>query len=109
MSARGTRLPGRPATRSPDEMGNRTLALGLQVLQAVARMPSPPTLSEVAQRLEMPPPRAARYLHSLARNDFLRFDSQTGRFDLGPAVIELGMLAMARTDAIRLALDLMRP
>jgi DNA-binding IclR family transcriptional regulator len=90
-------------------MGNRTLALGLQVLQAVARMPSPPTLTEVAQHLDMPPPRAARYLQSLARNDFLRFDNQTGRFDLGPAVIELGMLAMARTDAIRLALDLMRP
>lgn len=106
---RGSRLPGRPAVRSPEEMGNRTIGIGLTVLQTVARMPSPPTVSEVAHALDMPAARASRYLSSLMQCDFLRHDALTGRFDLGPAVIELGMLAMARTDAIRLALDLMRP
>jgi DNA-binding IclR family transcriptional regulator len=107
--SRGTRLPGRPTVRSPEEMGNRTMAVGLMVLQTVARMASPPSVSEVAHALGMPAARASRYLSSLTQSGFLRHDALTGRFDLGSAVIELGMLAMARTDAIRLALELMRP
>jgi len=109
MSPRGTRLPGRPTVRSPEEMGNRTIGVGLTVLQTVARMPSAPTVSEVEYALGMPAARASRYLASLTQSEFLRHDALTGRFNLGAAVIELGMLAMARTDAIRLALELMRP
>jgi DNA-binding IclR family transcriptional regulator len=95
--------------RSPDETGNRTIGVGLKVLQTVARMPSPPTVSEVAEALDMPPPRASRYLSSLCQAEFLRYDSRTGRFDLGAALIELGMTAVMRTDSVRLAVDLMHP
>jgi DNA-binding IclR family transcriptional regulator len=106
---RGTRLPGRPAIRNPEETGNRTISVGLKVLQTVARMTSPPTVSEVAAALDMPPPRASRYLSSLCQAEFLRYDGRTGRFGLGAALIELGMTAVMRTDSVRLAVDLMHP
>jgi DNA-binding IclR family transcriptional regulator len=105
---RKTSLRGRPSTRDPLEAGNRTILIGLRLLQAVARMREPATLTEIAQRTDMSVSRAYRYLTSLAQAGFLQQDPATGKYDLGPAAIELGTAAMARVDAIRLASDAMR-
>jgi DNA-binding IclR family transcriptional regulator len=105
---RKTSLRGRPSTRDPLDAGNRTILIGVRLLQAVARMREPATLTEIAQRTDMSVSRAYRYLTSLAQTGFLQQDPATGKYDLGPAAIELGTAAMARVDAIRLASDAMR-
>jgi DNA-binding IclR family transcriptional regulator len=103
-----TSLRGRPSTRDPLDAGNRTILIGVRLLQSVARMREPATLTEIAQRTDMSVSRAYRYLTSLAQTGFLQQDPATGKYDLGSAAIELGTAAMARVDAIRLASDAMR-
>src|SRR3954466_6303378 len=83
-------LPGRPPTRSQEAAGNRTATLGLELLQAIARMNGPATLTEIAQALDMSAPPPSRYLASLRQSEFLDQDESTGKYDLGPAAIELG-------------------
>jgi DNA-binding IclR family transcriptional regulator len=105
---RKTSLRGRPTTRDPLDAGNRTILIGVKLLQAVAQMREAATLTEIAQRTEMSISRAYRYLTSLTQTGFLQQEAATGKYDLGPASIELGLAAMARVDAIRLASDIMR-
>jgi DNA-binding IclR family transcriptional regulator len=108
ITRRKTSLRGRPSTRDPLDAGNRTILIGVRLLQAVARMREPATLTEIAQHTDMSVSRAYRSLTSLAQTGFLQQDPATGKYDLGPAAIELGTAAMARVDAIRLASDVMR-
>jgi DNA-binding IclR family transcriptional regulator len=103
-----TSLRGRPSTRDPIDAGNRTILIGVKLLQAVAQMREAATLTEIAQRTDMSISRAYRYLTSLTQTGFLQQEPSTGKYDLGPASIELGLAAMARVDAIRLASDVMR-
>jgi DNA-binding IclR family transcriptional regulator len=105
---RKSSLPGRPGTRDPMEAGNRTIVIGVRLLQAVSRMNGPATLTEIAQRTGMSISRAYRYLTSLTQTGLLRHEPETGKYDLGPAAIELGLAAMARVDMIRIASDVMR-
>ncbi len=90
------------------DAGNRTIVIGVRLLQAVSRMNGPATLTEIAQRTGMSVSRAYRYLTSLTQTGLLQHELETGKYDLGPAAIELGIAAMARVDAIRLASDIMR-
>jgi DNA-binding IclR family transcriptional regulator len=101
-------LPGRPSTRDPLEAGNRSTMVGLKLLQAVADMREPATLTEIAVTTDMAISRAYRYLTTLAQSGFLRHDPTTGKYDLGLASLQLGIAAMARVDAIRFAGDVMR-
>lgn len=105
---RKSSLPGRPGTRDPMDAGNRTIVIGVRLLQAVSRMNGPATLTEIAQRTDMSISRAYRYLTSLTQTGMLSHEPETGKYDLGPAAIELGIAAMARVDAIRVASDVMR-
>jgi DNA-binding IclR family transcriptional regulator len=101
-------LPGRPPSRGQAATANRTATVGLELLQAIARMNGPATLTEIAQALTMSVTTTSRYLASLSQAEFLHQDDSTGKYDLGPAAIELGAAAMSRIDAVRLASDLMR-
>jgi DNA-binding IclR family transcriptional regulator len=105
---RKSSLPGRPGTRDPADAGNRTIVIGVRLLQAVSRMNGPATLTEIAQRTGMSISRAYRYLTSLTQTGLLTHELETGKYDLGPAAIELGIAAMARVDMIRVASDVMR-
>lgn len=104
-----TGLRGRPAKLPPEKSGSRTILAGLVLLQAVAQLKEPATLTEIAKKMGMSPSRTFRYLKSLTQAEFLKQDPATGRYDVGLASIELGLAATARLDAVRLASDLMRP
>ena len=104
-----TGLRGRPAKLSAEKAGSRTILAGLVLLQAVAQMKEPATLTEIAKAMGMSPSRAYRYLKSLTQAEFLKQEPSTGRYDIGLASIELGLAATARLDAVRLATELMRP
>jgi DNA-binding IclR family transcriptional regulator len=102
-------LRGRPAKLPAEQAGSRTILAGLMLLQAVAQMKQPATLTEIAKAKGLSTSRAYRYLKSLTQAEFLKQDPSTGRYDIGLASIELGLAATARLDAVRLATDLMRP
>lgn len=107
MQQKKSQLRGRPALHRREEVGNRTVLVGIRLLQMVAQASGPGTLTEIAKRTGMSPSRTYRYLASLTQAGFLEQDPGTGRYDLGPAAIELGISATARLDPIRMASDLM--
>lgn len=84
------------------------MLVGMAVLEIVARMEMPVSLTTIARSAGMSLTRTSRYLMSLTQRGYLRQDEETGKFDLGPAVLELGMAAIARMDAVRLTADGLR-
>ncbi len=106
----GPRAPaaGRPATRSPEAAGVRTLLMGITLLKTIARLPEPANLSDIARRAHLPVSRAHRYLTTLVQGGMLTVDPSTGLYRLGPAAVELGVAAMSSTDWLQIATNVMR-
>jgi DNA-binding IclR family transcriptional regulator len=88
-----------PTTR---RRGIQSVEIGLNVLQAVSSLGRPSTLSAISQACDMAPPQVHRYLQSLIASGMARQDQGSGRYDLGPGAIKLGLAALARTDAFKL-------
>ncbi|MBB3349518.1 IclR family transcriptional regulator [Sphingomonas sp. BK069] len=82
--------------------GIQSVEIGLQVLKVMNALGGPSTLSAIAQAAGMAAPQVHRYLQSLIASEMAQQDAETGRYDLGPAALKLGLSALARTDAFRL-------
>lgn len=83
--------------------GNRTVATGISILKTIASMKGPATLTEISAASRMLPMRTQRYLKSIAEMGLVSYDGETGRYDLGPAIIDLGLTALSRLDSVKLA------
>lgn len=81
--------------------GIQSVEIGLRVLQSVNELGMPSTLSAIAQACGMAAPQVHRYLHSLIAAGMASQNPVSGRYDLGPAAIKLGLGALARTDAFK--------
>ena len=73
------------------------------MLEALAELSEPSTLSAIAQASELSTSQAHRYLASLVASRMAQQDPLTGRYDIGPALLKLGLGALARVDAFRIA------
>lgn len=98
---------GRPALLPPEQSGNRTVMIGLDLLKAVVAAAKPLPLTDIAEQMKMSPSRTHRYLSSLCQAGFLRKDIDSGRYDVATGAIELGIAAAARVDGMRLAAKVM--
>lgn len=83
--------------------GNQTVATGISILKTIACMKGPATLTEISSASKMLPMRTQRYLKSIAQMGLVSYDSDSGRYDLGPAIIDLGLTALSRLDSVKLA------
>jgi DNA-binding IclR family transcriptional regulator len=99
---------GRPAQLSPDAAGNATALVGLELLKAISQAGRALALTEIAQASDMSPSRTHRYLSSLLQAGFVQKESDTGRYEIGPATIEIGIAAMRRFDPGMALADIMR-
>lgn len=82
--------------------GIQSVEIGLGILEALAGLGQASTLSAVAQAAGMAAPQVHRYLQSLIIAGMAYQDPATGRYDLGPKALKLGMAALSRIDAFRL-------
>ncbi len=71
------------------------------LLEAGSALP----LSQLARQAGMPAAKAHRYLVSLIRGGLVKQDIASGLYDLGPMALELGLAALNRMDALKLADD----
>jgi DNA-binding IclR family transcriptional regulator len=85
--------------------GNRSIVVGVALLNVIAKLGKPATLSEIAAAAAMSPTRTHRYLLGLVRTRLIEHNPLTGRYDLGSQVIELGVAALGRVDAVRLGIE----
>jgi DNA-binding IclR family transcriptional regulator len=90
---------GRPQRLNPDQAGNMTVLIGLNLLKGLASAGKPLGLTEIGRMTNMSPSRTHRYLASLTEAGFVRKDEESGRYDIGAATAELGFAAIRRVDS----------
>jgi DNA-binding IclR family transcriptional regulator len=83
----------RPTTRRSIQ----SVETGLRLLATLAAAGGPATLTSLSARSGLSPSQTHRYLQSLIAAGMALQDA-SGRYDLGPAVIRVGIAALARTD-----------
>lgn len=105
--------PGAKAARSRktgDAMprhGIRSIVVGVDLLNKLAAIGRPASLSEIAAAAGMSPTRTHRYLLGLAGTRLVEQNPVSGRYDLGSQIVELGVTALGRVDAVRMATDVL--
>ena len=82
--------------------GIQSVEVGFALLDALARAPGPLMLRDLAAAAHMSAAKAHRYLVSFQRLGLVMQDA-SARYDLGPAALKLGLAAITRLDAVKLA------
>ena len=83
--------------------GIQSIEVGFALLDALARSRGPLMLRDLAAGARMSAAKAHRYLVSFQRLGLVSQDAATTRYDLGPAALKLGLAAITRLDAVKLA------
>lgn len=84
-----------------DAGGVQAVDTAVRVLSALVDMGAPLTLKTVAERAEMQPPKAHRYLVSLCRSGLAERDADTGGYRLGTLAVRMGLAAIRHLSVVR--------
>ncbi len=77
--------------------GVQSVEVGMRVLKALAQIGDQASLNQIAEAVDLPAPKAHRYLASLVESGMVKRTSR-GRYDLGPYVLELSTRFLSRLD-----------
>ena len=83
--------------------GIQSIEVGVPLLRVLADHGAPMMLRDLAREAGMPAAQAHRYLVSFMRTGLVAQDPLSGRYDLGPFALDLGLASLARLDAVRVA------
>ncbi|MCZ8253327.1 MAG: IclR family transcriptional regulator [Hylemonella sp.] len=83
--------------------GIQSVEVGYALLEALARARGPLMLRDLAASAGMSAAKAHRYLVSFQRLGLVSQDAASARYDLGPAALRMGLAAITRLDAVKLA------
>lgn len=92
--------PSRPADA---RQRVQSVEVGMRLVQALADAGRALGLTDLATAANMPPAKAHRYLQSLIATGMAEQVRETGRYDLGPAALGIGLAALGRIDPVRIA------
>jgi DNA-binding IclR family transcriptional regulator len=85
--------------------GVQSVEIGMRIIGALGAATGALSLKALAAAAGLPASNCHRYCVSLVRAGYLRQDSRSNRYDLGPRLIEAGLAALARTDAVAVATE----
>lgn len=88
---------------SSDRQGIQSVEIGFRLLRILASNNRSMMLRDIAAGAGMPSAKAHRYMVSFMRTGIVEQDPATGRYDLGPYALELGLAGLGRLDPVRLA------
>lgn len=95
-----------PATpEAPTPKGVQSATVAIAILRTLIEGGRPLYLREVAAASGMASSNVYRYLLSFVQAGMVVQEPQSGRYDLGPLAIQLGLSALRRVDAVDLAVD----
>lgn len=83
--------------------GIQSIEVGFQLLKALAAAPRAQMLRDLAAAAQMNPAKAHRYLVSFQRLGMVAQDPDSGRYDLGPFALQLGLAGLNRLDPVKKA------
>ncbi|MEZ0191606.1 IclR family transcriptional regulator [Ralstonia solanacearum] len=90
-----------------DRAGIQSIEVGAQLLVALTRASRAMALGDLARAAGMHPSKAHRYLVSLQRVGAVSQDPLTGRYELGPFALRLGLASLNRVEAVSRARPLL--
>ena len=85
------------------QRGIQSIDVGGRLLHALTRSDGAMMLKELAEAADMPAAKAHAYLVSFCKLGLMEQDAVTGRYDLGPLALELGLVSLNRLDAVKIA------
>jgi DNA-binding IclR family transcriptional regulator len=94
-----------PKAKQKARRGIQSVEIGLRVIAALRGAAGPQTLKELALSSAIPSSNCHRYLVSFVRAGFVSQDPATGRYDLGPQLLQAGLAALSRLDAVAVGTD----
>src|SRR2546423_2046547 len=83
--------------------GIQSIEVGGQLLLALTEHGAPMMLRDLAREAGMPPAKAHPYLVSFGKLGLIEQDPLTGRYELGPLAMQMGLITLQHMDALRLA------
>lgn len=86
-----------------ERAGIQSVEVGFGLLDALGQAAGPLMLRDLAKAANMSAAKAHRYLVSFQRLQLVVQDGDSTRYDLGPAALKLGLSALERLDAVKLA------
>lgn len=89
--------------KAKQRQGIQSVEAGSKLLRTLAASSRAMMLKDLAKGAGMAPAKAHRYLVSFIRSGLIAQDAATGRYDLGPFALELGLSSLARLDIVKLA------
>lgn len=88
-----------------DRRGIQSVEIGLRLIDALRDAPGSLSLKALATAAELPISNCHRYCVSFVRSGYMQQDARSGRYDLGPRLIQAGLAALVRSDAIAVATE----
>ncbi|SMG00259.1 IclR family transcriptional regulator [Burkholderia singularis] len=83
--------------------GIQSIEVGFRLLDVLTHEPRAMMLRDLAQRAQMSPAKAHRYLVSFLRLGVVSQDPVSGRYELGGFALQMGLARLARVDGVKLA------
>lgn len=86
--------------------GIQSIETGGRLLTALVEDGGPMSLSDLAKKAGMPAAQAHPYLVSFGSFGLIEQNPLTGRYELGPFALQLGLISLQRLDPIRIAIPM---
>lgn len=83
--------------------GVSSVEIAVHMLKTLAAFRRPVTLTEISKSLRVGPGKVHRYFVSLQKEGLLAKQPNTGRYELGPLSLSIGLSALEQIDAVRFA------
>jgi DNA-binding IclR family transcriptional regulator len=89
---------------SGERRGIQSIEVGGALLRALVDHGGPMLLGDLAKKAGMPSAKAHPYLVSYGNLGLIQQDAATGRYELGPFALQMGLISLQRVDPVRLAI-----
>jgi len=86
--------------------GIQSIEIGGRLLTALVEQGGPMSLGDLAKKAGMPSAKAHPYLVSFASFGLIGQDPLTGRYELGPFALQMGLISLHLLDPLRIAIPL---
>jgi len=85
------------------QRGIQSIEVGGQLLRALVHHGRPMTLTDLARDAEMAPAKAHPYMVSFGRLGLIDQDPVSGRYQLGPLSVQLGLIGLQQNNPVQIA------
>jgi DNA-binding IclR family transcriptional regulator len=107
MSGKSSQVRRKRTRSASERAGVQSVVVAARVLKALAAHGGVATLKELAVAAAMPRAKVHRYLGSLRAGGLVAQNPETGRYEIGPTAVTIGLVGLSRVNPVRQLQDLL--